>query len=185
MINLPEEADIFLTGEQLVRNRLTDKNKRIRWHANNTEFRRLRSPRSEMIDLSVDAPSAEHMFSSFEDAVGELSKKFNVTPLNKEDSAKEVQERRQERLKLIKAQIEQISDDETSTKRLTHFERQRRQTVLYKERLVRGRVLTASEKKERRARKFQQEFERSTAAVELLSDGEDKQKALRELESPR
>ncbi|KAE8966093.1 hypothetical protein PF011_g28064 [Phytophthora fragariae] len=100
-------------------------------------------------------------------------------------TTEEVQERRQERLKLIKAQIEQISDDETSTKRLTHFERQRRQTVLYKERLVRGRVLTASEKKERRARKFQQEFERSTAAVELLSDGEDKQKALRELESPR
>ncbi|KAE9171811.1 hypothetical protein PF002_g29731 [Phytophthora fragariae] len=86
------EADIFLTGEQLVRNRLTDKNKRIRWHANNTEFRRLRSPRSEMIDLSVDAPSAEHMFSSFEDAVGELSKKFNVTPLNKEDSAKVMQD---------------------------------------------------------------------------------------------
>ncbi|KAE9266769.1 hypothetical protein PF008_g31535 [Phytophthora fragariae] len=97
-------------------------------------------------------------------------------------TTEEVQERRQERLKLIKAQIEQISDDETSTKRLTHFERQRRQIVLYKERLVRGRVLTASEKKERRARKFQQEFERSTAAVELLSDGEDKQKALRKLE---
>ncbi|KAE8959984.1 hypothetical protein PR002_g30362, partial [Phytophthora rubi] len=31
----------------------------------------------------IDAPSAEHMFSSFGDAVGELSKKFNVTPLNK------------------------------------------------------------------------------------------------------
>ncbi|KAE9001764.1 hypothetical protein PR001_g18433 [Phytophthora rubi] len=41
-----------------------------------------------MIELSVDAPSAEHMFSSFEDAVGELSKKFNDTPLNKEDSVK-------------------------------------------------------------------------------------------------
>lgn len=190
MINLPEEADIFLTGEQLVRNRLTDKNKRIRWHANNTEFRRQRSPRSEMIELSVDAPSAEHMFSSFEDAVGELSKKFNVTPLNEEDSAKvmqdieskieeEMQQRQQrkrqranqlrkEAEKVERARIESITDKLTKKKAHTALQQRVNQRV----RRYRGRNMTTEEVQERR----QERLKLIKAQIEQISDDETRTK---------